>query len=93
MSYNPPVTTTPSTTPSSGYKYSSKPLAPTCNQKVSNILVDINEPYTRSLIVECLASKGTYEVKMGPGEGDNEVETEEGWFQVGRLERLERSER
>lgn len=30
---------------------------------------------------------------MGPGEGDNEVETEEGWFQVGRLERLERSER
>jgi hypothetical protein len=74
----------------STYKFTDIPLPshlPNINKKVDKLLVDINEPYTRELILGVLELKGGYDVKVGAGEGDKEAKGEEGWFQFSEYER------
>ena len=71
----------------STYKFTGLPIPSESKTTVDKILVDINEPYTRDLVINILRSKGGYEIKVGEGEGEEEVEGEEGWFQFSEYER------
>lgn len=71
--------------PTSTYIYSSKPLPHP--PAITDIFLDINEPYTLNLIHSILKSKACYNITLGAHEGDSPVVVDSSTFQFSEYER------